>query len=32
MIGALDMATRQLFEALDRKDAEALNQSLTHDV
>src|SRR5207245_9742937 len=32
MIGALDKATRQLFEALDRKDAEALNQSLTQDV
>jgi ketosteroid isomerase-like protein len=31
MAGALESATRQLFEALDRKDAEALTTSLTQD-
>ena len=31
MGGALESATRQLFEALDRKDMEALAQSLAQD-
>ncbi len=32
MGGALDAATRQLFDALDRKDTEALIRSLAKDV
>jgi ketosteroid isomerase-like protein len=32
MGGALETETRQLFDALDRKDVEALSQSLARDV
>jgi ketosteroid isomerase-like protein len=32
MAGALESVTRQLFDALDRKDAEALTQSMAQDI